>query len=402
MPGVEKGDLARDEHRAEQRGTTAAVDGLARELDRALGVLERTLALTRIPEVDREPAEDERAQRVVGRSQRRQRLLEPVDVDVARVGGLEPQVAEPERGVRELRGVTPLRALRHRDERRHRIGAEVELRAPTLEEDVAAEPLVAVAAELERLVELLDRRAVRELARRLPAGLDRAVEAGADVLISQPGARQTPRLLVMAGQLGGIRLLRRRQRASHAKVQAQPARHRQPLVQRGAHAIVREREDLARRLDDQPRRAAFFDHVQQRVLTGPHERLERAQREARADHRADGERLHRRRGQRPHAAQDHLGDAGGEAEGVERSRVEGAGTLRLVQRAQGLLDEQRVALGRAMELRTNSCVAPPLLSRASTSARVSASSRPLRASLTIRSSARRALSGWSSATSSSR
>src|SRR6185369_14526360 len=37
MPGVEKGDLARDEHRAEQRGTTAAVDGLARELDRALG-----------------------------------------------------------------------------------------------------------------------------------------------------------------------------------------------------------------------------------------------------------------------------------------------------------------------------------------------------------------------------
>lgn len=142
----------------------------------------------------------------------------------------------------------------------------------------------------------------------------------------------------------------RLERPRDAQVQPHAARARQTAVDRVAGERVAEREavDATGDLDHEARRDRLLERLDDVVGRQVEERLDRREVELAADRGADRQCLDRRRGHVAQAAEDDVGDALGNADRLQR----GGGRLRpglqdvgVQQRAQRLLDEERVALG---------------------------------------------------------
>ena len=275
--------------RVERGGERARVAGAARGGDRLGAEGLRAGAVRGVVELDREPRLQPRAQQG-GEGRGFERLLEPRDRLGVEVDDRDAEAGEPERGLRQQRGIAPAPGEPGggvEGAARARGVAGAQQRVAAGEQDRAGLVLrVGERERLERALEALGGVLVGEPLERAAPGADEQVGD-----LARVGGRR--RLEQLGGDLLQVAVLAQRpQRLRRAAVQARAAQHVELVVDRLAHERVRELEALAGRGAPQQPRAQHL--VERRLGGGRLERRgagQRARVELEPEHRGGGQQL---------------------------------------------------------------------------------------------------------------
>ena len=337
--------------RGRERGRVADA---ARDLDRRLAQQHPPLGLARVVELEREPGQQARAQRRVLLAQPLQRLLEQRDD----LGLLAPAASTtaPRRRARHGRaGPGPrARARARRPRRTWPRACSIPARSSDAPSASSSSPLVRSPplrglARAQRAAIVLGRLLPCQQAVGAAAGGEREVDR-ARRAVDRRGAGEVARELRQPGV--EILLVAGEDRLADARVQPRAAQGGEAVVERRAHQRVGEGV-AADAAVDLAQHAGAHRLVERRDEVVPRqrpERLEQPEVDLAPDHRRDLDRLARRRRQPPQPPRGDPAHALGHPGLLEvDDALEAA--LRVAQVAQDLLDEERVALGLAVQRR---------------------------------------------------
>ena len=326
----------------ERGGERRGVADPARDRDGLLAQRHPPLRLARVVELERQPGEQPRAQRRVLLPQPGERLLEHGDDIGVLAPERRPRAGDAERGAGEQHGVGEL--ARDLERGRERLARFVEPR-PRLggaerEQQLAAGLVARGARRLpsaERAAVVLRRLLPRQQAIGATAGGEREVDRPRGAL-DRRGAREVARELRQPRV--EVVLVAGEDRLADPRVQPRPAQAREPVVERRLHERVGEGvpPDAIADLLQHPRVDRLVERRHELVARQRPERLEQPEVELAPDHARD---LHRLAGARGQARDPARGDL---AHALRHARV-----LEVAAVPHDLLDEERVALGLAVQ-----------------------------------------------------